>query len=283
MLPGGRQMSISDLIAAAGDRLTPTDRRIAQSLLDDPALVVFGTVSDLADTTGVSRPSIVRFATKLGFEGFADLQRQAREGIASQLGTPSQRIRQSIDDADSDRRAIEVVIHHAIRSIDQEQISRIAAPLVAAERVLILSGESSRAGATALTSGLTMIRPHVRLIDDHVLAREVSAATPNDAAIVFDFARYRRTTLLGAKTLSQSGVRVLAITDGPLSPLASCADDWCELAVPAVGPFDSSVPAVLAAELIVHEVVRLLGDEAKTRIDRLEQFWDSTKTFVADG
>lgn len=263
--------------------MTPTDRRIAQSLLDDPALVVFGTVSDLADTTGVSRPSIVRFATKLGFEGFADLQRQAREGIASQLGTPSQRIRQSIDDADSDRRAIEVVIHHAIRSIDQEQISRIAAPLVAAERVLILSGESSRAGATALTSGLTMIRPHVRLIDDHVLAREVSAATPNDAAIVFDFARYRRTTLLGAKTLSQSGVRVLAITDGPLSPLASCADDWCELAVPAVGPFDSSVPAVLAAELIVHEVVRLLGDEAKTRIDRLEQFWDSTKTFVADG
>ena len=77
-------------------------------------------------------------------------------------------------------------------------------------------------------------------------------------------------------------MRLVAITDGPLSPLASLTDLWCELTVPAVGPFDSSLPAVTAAELLVHEVVAQLGDEARERLDRLEQLWEQTDTFLDD-
>ena len=62
--------SLSQLIAAAGDRLTPTERRIAEAVVAEPTLLAFGTVSNLAAAVGTSRPSIVRFATKLGFEGY---------------------------------------------------------------------------------------------------------------------------------------------------------------------------------------------------------------------
>ncbi len=58
-------MSIEERIAAVGVRLTPTERRIAESVLDDPTLLAFGTVSDLAAKAKTSHPSIVRFATKL--------------------------------------------------------------------------------------------------------------------------------------------------------------------------------------------------------------------------
>ena len=42
-------MSIQDLIASVNDRLTPTERRIAEAITTDPSLLAFGTVTDLAD------------------------------------------------------------------------------------------------------------------------------------------------------------------------------------------------------------------------------------------
>ena len=71
-------MSTLDLIAAVSSDLTPTQRRIAEAALAEPTLLAFGTVSDLAGRVGTSRPSIVRFATKLGFEGYTDLQQHVR-------------------------------------------------------------------------------------------------------------------------------------------------------------------------------------------------------------
>ena len=62
---------------------------------------------------------------------------------------------------------------------------------------------------------------------------------------------------------------MIAVTDGPLSPLASFTDHWCQVTIPAVGPFDSSVPVVAAAELLVAQVSRDLKASARDRIDRM--------------
>ena len=58
-----------------------------------------------------------------------------------------------------------------------------------------------------------------------------------------------------ARLLADAGVAVIAITDNPLSPLVELTDTWCEVEIPAIGPFDSSVPVVAIAELLVRKVV----------------------------
>ena len=40
------------------------------------------------------------------------------------------------------------------------------------------------------------------------------------------------------------------------------------------------MPAVIAAELLVAQVVSELRDEARDRIDQLEVFWQATDTFL---
>ena len=124
-----------------------------------------------------------------------------------------------------------------------------------------------------------MVRPGVHLVREHSIAGDLADAGPADVGVVFDFQRYRRATVLAAQTLSSLGATILAITDGPLSPLASMTEHWCQLSVPAVGPFDSSVPAVAAAELLVAQVTRDLESSARDRIDRTEALWDATSTF----
>lgn len=282
MLASVATAPVSDLVAAVGDRLTPTERRIAEAVLAEPTLLAFGTVSDLADRVGTSRPSIVRFAKKLGFAGYTDLQQHVRRGLSHQLSRPSDRIRHDDPTTTQARAALEGAVASVFEAVEGDRLAVLADPIVRAEHVWIISGETSRAGAHAFYSGMTMIRPGVHLVEDHSIGRDLSSAGRGDAAVVFDFFRYRRTTITAARTLIGLGVDILAITDGPLSPLAGLTDTRCELRVPAIGPFDSSVPAVAMAELLVASVAQHLHDEAQERIDRTEGLWAATETFLAD-
>lgn len=273
-------MSIQHLIASKNELLTPTERRIAAAVLEDPTLLAFGTVSDLAARLGTSRPSIVRFATKLGFQGYSDLQEQVREEVSRQLSSPSHRIRHQDGSVAPARVAIEGAINGVFEALNEDRLAALAAPIVTARKVWIISGETSMAGAHALHSGLAMIRPDVRLVEEHSTGRDLSSASSGDAAVIIDFARYRSTSVTAARALAGLGVTIVAITDGPLSPLASLTQAWCELKIPAVGPFDSSIPAVTAAELLVARVAGELRDSARERIDRLESLWQATGTFL---
>jgi len=273
-------MSIQDLIAPINEKLTPTERRIAALVVQDPTLLAFGTVSDLADRARTSRPSIVRFATKLGFEGYSDLQRWVRVEMSRQLSSPSHRIRQQDGAVAPMRSAIEEAIDQTFNALDEDRLKALVKPIVEASNVWIFSGETSMAGAIVLHSGLSMIRPDVHFVQEHSTGRELSSASKKDTAVVFDFARYRRHSITTARALADLGVKIVAITDGPLSPLASLTKNWCELRIPAMGPFDSSIPSVMAAELLVAQAVNELGDDARQRIDRLESFWQTTGTFL---
>jgi len=275
-------MPLPKLIAAASERLTPTDRRIAEAVLAEPTLLAFGTVSDLANSVGTSRPSIVRFATKLGFDGYSALQADVRAGLSQRLSRPSERIRQQDPSLAPSRAALENALASVFEAFEGDRLATLAAPILRAHNVWIISGETSKAGGHALHSGLTMIRPNVHLVEEHSSGRELSSASDADAAVVFDFARYRRHSITAARTLAELGVQIVAITDGPLSPLASITDTWCELKIPAIGPFDSSLPAVAAAELIVAHVAAQLQDAARARIDRTEALWEANTTFYTE-
>jgi DNA-binding MurR/RpiR family transcriptional regulator len=269
-----------DLIATAHDHLTPTDRKIAAVVMTDETLLAFGTVSDLADRVGTSRPSIVRFAHRLGFDGYSDLQRYVRSGLTQRLARPSVRIRHDDSTLKAARLGLEDGLNSVFDAIGSAEITRLALPIVEAETVWIMSGETSRAGAHAFYSGLSIVRPGVHFVEGHTMATDLSGAGPHDAAVVFDFSRYRAQVVATAKFLSKLGVSIVAVTDGPLSPLVSIADAWCEIRVPGVGPFDSSVPAVALAELLVAQVAADLHTEATDRIDRIEDLWESSGTFL---
>ncbi len=273
-------MSTLDLIAAVSGDLTPTQRRIAEAALAEPTLLAFGTVSDLADRVGTSRPSIVRFATKLGFDGYTDLQQHVRSDLSRRLSRPSERIRSGSGPINAARATINDAIKSVFDAVEGSRITELVTPIVQARNVWVLSGETSQAGALALQSGLSMVRPGVYRLEEHSFGTELSDAAPGDTAVLIDFPRYRKQVTLAARVLAEAGVTVVAITDSPLSPLAELADTWSQINVPAIGPFDSSVPIVAMCELIVAQVARELQEVATNRIDRIETLWEQTETFV---
>ena len=272
--------SMSDLVAAVSGELTPAERLIAEEVLAEPTLLAFGTVSDLASRVGTSRPTIVRFANKLGFKGYTQLQRHVRSDLSHRLARPSERIRHDDPKSQPVRMATNQAIAFVFDTVKSKQFARLIKPVVQAQKVWVLSGETSQAGALAFHSGLSMVRPDVYMLQSHSLSTDISGAGPGDVAVIFDFFRYRRKVVEASRILAEAGVAIVAITDGPLSPLAELTSTWCEIEVPAIGPFDSSVPAVAIAELLVSRVARDLQQEATERIDRIEALWEETEVFL---
>lgn len=273
--------TIEERISRQRGALTPTEHQLAAMLADDPTGWAFATVAELAEQAGTSGPTVVRFAVALGFVGFSELQRQVRDDVATRLRRPSDRQRQPMDPIDHVP-AIDAIATTFDR-LDDRRVDAIARTLAEAEdRVWIIASESSSPVAHLLATNLRLLRPGIVHLSgsNPSAAAAIVDASARDAAIAIDFPRYEYAVVDLATALVDRGVKVTALTDGPLSPLVSLATSWCGVVVPSVGPFDSAAPTIALAEVIIARVATCLGDDATRRLDAVEQQWTQNRIFV---
>ncbi|HUJ65975.1 MAG TPA: MurR/RpiR family transcriptional regulator, partial [Acidimicrobiales bacterium] len=124
-------MAVVDRIMSQADRLTATERKIATVLADEPQIIAFGTVAQVAQRAGTSGPSVVRLAVKLGYEGFVELQAEVQSELAKQLGPARDRIRQR-PPTDLISRVLGEEQDNVLRTlqgVDQKTLDRTAARL----------------------------------------------------------------------------------------------------------------------------------------------------------
>lgn len=277
-------------IAGVGDALTPTERRLAELVINDPTIVAFGTVADLAERADTSGPTVVRFATKLDFDGYGGLQDYVRQGLTEQLRRPTDRIRRKPDENQagsitSNGAAAINNVQSTLDELDESTLETMARTIAgAAGMVLVLGNNISAAPGRLLADNLRLLRSGVRQLDTEAASVGVELADvgPGDVLVALDFPRYESATLAAAEIGARSGATILAFTDGPLSPLAALADTWIGVQANAVGPFDSVLSTVALVELLVAEVAVLLRSQATTRLDRIEALWSASRAFHPD-
>lgn len=64
------------------DDLRKSDRRVAEVVLSNPEGVVAMTLATLAKTAGVSEPTVIRFCTAIGCDGFRDMRVKLARSLA---------------------------------------------------------------------------------------------------------------------------------------------------------------------------------------------------------
>ena len=280
MTPTG---TIADRLALAGGALTPTERRVADLVTADPTALAFDTVAELAERVGSSGPSIVRFAAKLGFDGYSALQRHARAALTQQL-SPVDRSRSSgrAGGGELRRRTLDSVVQ-AVEQIDDELIDRIGRTIARTSgHVWIVASEASSPVAQLLVANLRLLRPRVQHVtgSDAAVAATLVDASARDTVVAIDAARYEQAVHRIARQLADGGATVVAITDGPASPLAALADIRFDVTVPAVGPFDSAVPVIMVAELITAATARSARTGSTRRLETAEAGWADFDVFT---
>jgi DNA-binding MurR/RpiR family transcriptional regulator len=273
----------ADRIGQASATLTPAERRVAEVVLENPQLVAFGTVADLADSAGAGAATVVRLATKLGFDGFTALQASVQHDLARQLRPAVERIREpAASDAIAQHLQLELEnVRTTLGSLDDVALSDVVGRLAAPERhVHVLSGDASHGVARQLLGDLSALRDDVRLIDGNEIAvrRAVALLHPDDVVLMIDLRRYDRWLVDAARDARRAGVWAAAITDSLLSPLAAEADRTLVVAAAGAGPFDSHVGTLALMNLLVAGVADRLRAAATDRLDRAEAAWQASNS-----
>jgi DNA-binding MurR/RpiR family transcriptional regulator len=278
-------MAVVDRIVAHAERLTATERKIAAVLADEPQTVAFGTVAQVASRAGTSGPSVVRLAVKLGYDGFVDLQAEVQSELAEQLGPARDRIRRS---PSGDLVENVLLTEHdnlsrTLQGIDRGALERTTARLADARRqVWVLAGTETGPIGTALAAQIGELRPGVSNLrgSEVSVSRSLAGLNSGDTLVTVDIHRYERWLVSVADWARNRGADLVAITDGPLSPLATYAVETFFISARGVGPFDSMAAGMALVNVLVASVSVRLRETATARLDAVEDVWTSSRALV---
>ena len=279
-------MALRDDAARAAERgLSPAERQVVHAVVGDPSRVAFGTVAQLAERSGTSGPTVVRVARKLGYDGYRELQAAAQKelGTAADLAPAAARIRATAakrDDPLGRTLAAEVAnVEASLRAADPATYARAVRLLTERRRrVLVVGGEAEKGIAETFAEQLGQLRDSVELLSGTAprVAARVALAGRSEVVVAIDVRRYDTWLLEAVAALRDAGAAILAVTDGPLSPLVAGSAAWFEVRAQGAGPFDSHVGTLALLHALIAGVADRLRTPAADRLDRIEAAWSSS-------
>ncbi len=267
------------------NELTPAERRIADVVLTHPQAVAFGTVADVARHAETSGATVVRFAIKLGFSGFSELQEQVQDELAHRLRPAAERIRER-QPSEVVARAMSIELDNVqgtLEAVERDAFTTVVAALSDRKRrVFVVAGETARGVGLQFADDLAMLRPDVRALlgGDVQAARTLADLEGGDALVALDFRRYERWVLNTCRQAAAESAFVIALTDSTLSPLADVAAATLVVQAKGTGPFDSQVGTLALINTIVAGVAARVQSAATARLDRIEAGWRAAGSLV---
>ncbi|MCB1884264.1 MAG: MurR/RpiR family transcriptional regulator [Geminicoccaceae bacterium] len=254
--------ALEALISRRHGGLSSRLKDIAAFALTHPETVALETVAGVAERAGVAPSALVRFAQALGFEGFSDMQRVFRERLV-RLQTP---YRERIPPGAAPQ-VLERFVQGGIEALERlgrevpaEALEAAAKRIADARRVGVVARRRSFPVAAYLAYGLLHLGKPTLLLDGAGGFPELEVATlgEGDLLIAVSFKPYAPETLGLAVRAADAGVPLLALTDGPLSPLVPLAEATLFLReAEHAGVRSLSASMCLAVSLIVAAGARL--------------------------
>lgn len=194
-MKNNKYLSLKEIVENFDGRLTDSDRAILSVFMNDPKSAVFLSVAQMADKTKVHKSTVVRFAHKLGFEGYPELRTQIRSEVHPEavLDKRSQQRLESIEQGSNLKTLIEseiAALKAISESLSQDQIDQAVELLVEARTIYIVGRGSAGPLAMHLDRRLRRIgyQTNVALnLQRRDMAEKFMALNKDDAVIFFAF------------------------------------------------------------------------------------------------
>ncbi|MFI0829327.1 MurR/RpiR family transcriptional regulator [Streptomyces roseolus] len=281
--------TLADEIRSRLGELSPAERKVARVLLAGYPAAVFETVATIAERAGVSAPTVLRCASRLGYRGFPDLQAALRSELDARNASPITlytAVETSKDEgaaAPQDPGATRLgerssLVRQAVAQTFDEVAAREfedAVGLLAdpRRRVHVGGGRFTHLMAEYLGLHLTQFRDQVSFLPHKDVERTsfLTQLTRRDVTVLFDYRRYEADKTLIAELARERGGKVIVFTDPWLSPAAAHADVVLITQVSSDSPYDSLVPALAVVEALVGAVLDRIGGSGHERMKEAER------------
>tara|TARA_B100001094_G_scaffold333135_1_gene408924 strand:+ start:3945 stop:4796 length:852 start_codon:yes stop_codon:yes gene_type:complete len=235
-----------------------SERKVAETILASPKDVIHSSIASLAQTAGVSEPTVNRFCRRLATKGYPDFKLHLAQSLAN--GTPY--ISRHVEEHDSPESYTNKIFESSIvaleiarQSLDIQSINRAVDLLTQAKTISFFGLGASIAVAHDAKNKFFRFNVPVLCFDD-VLMQKMNCINANENDIVVLISHTGRTkALLEITELAQrNGTGVIAIT-APGSPLAKAAT----LAVCIDVPEDTDIYMPMASRIAQLTIIDVLA------------------------
>jgi DNA-binding MurR/RpiR family transcriptional regulator len=225
-------MSILKSLSAQLDSLTTADRQIAEFIIEHPEQMLTMSSAALAEASGRSQSSVVKFSQKLGYGGYQQLKLAVNKAKALEWHAPGGVIHGTIDGSDSYMTILQKLIGSKLLSMretsaaNSEQTIDAALDALANARKVQLAG----VGASALVARdfsyklLKLGRSVLMDSDSHIQIANASALNEQDVLLALSHSGRSLEIVRIAEVARQRGAKVISVTGMQPNPLFDIAD-----------------------------------------------------------
>jgi RpiR family transcriptional regulator, carbohydrate utilization regulator len=209
------------------EQLRPSERKVAELVLQDPARTMRLSMAAVAGAAGVSEPTVMRFCTGLGFDGFQSFKYALAEALAIGIPVTHSAIRRE-DPVDA---VAAKIFDHTLSSLDRTRRSLDADAVAAAVDLLLQArdvlfvglGASGIIAQDALQQAVLFGVPCAAPVDLHQQFMSASMCHPGSVLVAISNTGRTTSILDIAAQAKRRGAKVLGVTGGP-GPLLEMAD-----------------------------------------------------------
>ncbi|MDM3071911.1 MurR/RpiR family transcriptional regulator [Citrobacter sp. Cf145] len=239
------------------DGYSRTLQKLGEFVLSDPAKVVYLTITELARESDTSEASVTRLCRTLGCKGYNEFKMAL--ALDLQQGLP---VEHSGDEIDNVVNESVQALQDTAKLLDRTLLESAALALHQAQSVQIYGVAASAILGEYLHYKLLRLGKPAQLFSDmHRAAMNATTLSKNTLVVAISSSGSTRDLLHVVKLARKQGVRVLALSNTPRSPLASLSDIQLVAAKPegplSAGALNAKVGVMLLVELLTTSLIAL--------------------------
>jgi RpiR family carbohydrate utilization transcriptional regulator len=213
-------------IEAMRAQLRPSERKLADYILDTPREVLDLAMTELAERVGVSQPTIARFCHALGCGGFREFKIRLAQSIAQGLPTVYRDVRPDEPAPGVVAKVFDRTIGALIEvrnSLSATSIAKAIDLLAQASRIEFYGAGGSGIAAQDIQHKFFRLGiPSVAYADPHTYSMSAALLSDGDVVVAISNTGRTRDIVEAARSALDCGAKVVAITHSN-SPLAQIA------------------------------------------------------------
>ena len=279
-----------DTLAYKKSEFSKGHKKIADYLLDNYDKAAFMTAGKLAKAAEVSEPTVVRFASALGYKKYTNFQ-DALLKTAHNRMTVVQRMEISKNRIGNTEVLKKVLlsdmekIRLPLENIDAETFGEVVDDIIKARRIYILGVRSSSALAEFLGFYFNLLFDDVRIVGNtnvSAIYEQVFHIGKGDILIAISYPRYSKRTVKAIKFANSRGAEVVALTDSSMSPLCR----YAKYSLFADSDITSIVDSLVAPLSLVNSLIAAVSikkeKDLTSVLQELEDIWDENEVYDAN-
>ncbi|QRG65112.1 MurR/RpiR family transcriptional regulator [Brevibacillus choshinensis] len=272
--------------------LTSSQKIISKFVIEKPSLFAIHTAKKAADLMNMSEATVIRFCYALGYSGYAELQDEIKKTllVVDPRKGPYQKYRDTEGVLTRGNYAHQVVegdiafLQQGLQQLDYDLYEQAIQSIIAANRIVVVGFRWCHIPAKWLSSALGAIKGNTYLYTGAVDNADYFLTERDQEwlVIALSFPRHPAETVALVKSAKSLGAKVLAITEGELSPISQMADLLLTVTTPQPAA-TSGMPVLFSLlNVLIKGVMVYDAENVQKRLQHYDEISSQLYSFLGD-